>query len=106
MNTYRHKMLLSAAAIALSCSVVQAQDTDTDGSEAVPQNDLLNATLWMANSVEYDATVEGIFALAKLRLDEALEDKDWTAVPDKQGDGYQEEPVAIIADLDEALKAV
>lgn len=53
MSYRRHrKTILSAAVIALSCTAMtaHAQDTDTDESEAVGQNDLLNATLWMSNS--------------------------------------------------------
>lgn len=53
MSYRRHrKTVRSAAVIALSCTAMtaQAQDTDTDESEAVGQNDLLNATLWMSNS--------------------------------------------------------
>jgi acid phosphatase len=74
-----------------------------DETAAVPQNDLLNATLWMQQSVEYKATVRGIFALAKIRLDEALADPSWTAVPDMQGDNFKDEPVAIVTDLDETV---
>ena len=88
----------SAAGFCLSITGGFAQDTQT-----VPQNDLLNATLWMQNSVEHKAVSRGLFDLAKLRLDQALADKAWTATPDKEGANYQDEPVAIIADLDETL---
>ncbi|WP_417806199.1 5'-nucleotidase, lipoprotein e(P4) family [Thioclava sp.] len=88
----------SAAGLCLSTAVSVAQD-----AQAVPQNDLLNATLWMQNSVEHKAVTRGLFDLAKLRLDQALADKAWTAAPGKEGAKYQDEPVAIIADLDETL---
>ena len=67
---------------------------------AVPQNDLLNATLWVTNSVEFKATAEGAYALARIRLDEALADKSWTAATEQTGD-YQNLPPAVILDADE-----
>jgi len=68
-------------------------------AEATPQNDLLNAELWMQTAVEYRANCLTVYALAKLRLDEALADKTWTAY-DQTG-GYQDLPPAVILDLDE-----
>jgi 5'-nucleotidase (lipoprotein e(P4) family) len=68
-------------------------------AEPVPQNDLLNAELWMQTAVEYRANCLGAYALARLRLDEALADKGWTAW-DQTGD-YRELPPAVILDLDE-----
>ncbi len=71
------------------------------GADPVPQNDLLNATLWVSNAVEYKANTLGAFALARIRLDEALADKSWTATG--QRGAYQDLPPAIIADVDETL---
>ena len=68
-----------------------------------PQNDLLNATLWMQRSVEYKANSLAIFALAKMRLDQALADKNWTGAPVEQTGAYQDLPPALILDLDETL---
>ncbi len=68
-------------------------------ADPVPQNDLLNAELWMQTAVEYRANCLAIYALAKTRLDEALADKDWTAY-DQTG-GYHDLPPAVILDLDE-----
>lgn len=70
-------------------------------AEPVPQNDILNATLWVSNAVEYKANSLGAFALARMRLDEALADKNWTATA--QSGAYQDLPPAIIADVDETL---
>ena len=72
------------------------------GQEAVSQNDLLNATLWMENSVEYKANTLSMFQLAKIRLDEALADKNWTAATEQTG-AYQDLPPAIVFDADETL---
>lgn len=72
-------------------------------SEAVPQDDRLNAVLWAQQAVEYKATTDGIYALATMRLDQALADPDWTAAPDLQGEAYQDLPPAIILDADETV---
>jgi 5'-nucleotidase (lipoprotein e(P4) family) len=68
--------------------------------DAVPQNDLLNATLWVSNSVEYKANTIAMYQLAKIRLDEALADKNWTAATEQTG-AYQDLPPAVILDADE-----
>jgi len=68
-----------------------------------PQNDLLNATLWMQNSAEYRANSLAIFTLARLRLDQALADTRWTAAPAEQTGAYQNFPPAIVVDIDETI---
>ena len=72
-------------------------------TEAVPQDDRLNAVLWAQQAVEYKATTDGIYALAAMRLDQALADPDWIAAPDLQGAAYQDLPPAIILDADETV---
>jgi acid phosphatase len=71
-------------------------------AEDPPANDLLNAVLWMQRSVEYKATALAAFALARLRLDQALADPSWTAAPKEQVGNYQTLPPAVIVDLDES----
>jgi acid phosphatase len=66
-----------------------------------PPHDLLNATLWMQKSLEYKANSIAVFALARMRLDEALTDKNWTGAPAEQTGNYQDLPPAIVVDLDE-----
>jgi 5'-nucleotidase (lipoprotein e(P4) family) len=68
-----------------------------------PQSDLLNATLWMQKSVEYKANSIAVFTLAKMRLDQALADKNWTAAPVEQTGNYQNLPPAIVVDVDETV---
>jgi 5'-nucleotidase (lipoprotein e(P4) family) len=68
-----------------------------------PANDLLNAVLWMQRSVEYKASALAAFALARLRLDQALTDPSWTAAPKEQTGTYQTLPPAVILDIDETL---
>jgi 5'-nucleotidase (lipoprotein e(P4) family) len=85
---------LGATLLALGATATLAQ---------TPQNDLLNATLWMQRSVEYKANSLAVFALAKMRLDQALADKKWTGAPVEQTGNYQDLPPALILDADETL---
>src|SRR6266404_8330280 len=68
-----------------------------------PASDLLNAVLWMQRSVEYKASALTAFALARIRLDQALTDPNWTAAPKEQTGAYQSLPPAIILDVDETI---
>ncbi|MET0849649.1 MAG: 5'-nucleotidase, lipoprotein e(P4) family [Candidatus Rokuibacteriota bacterium] len=70
---------------------------------AAPANDLLNAVLWMQRSVEFKAAALGAFALARMRLDQGLADRSWTAAPREQTGAYQSLPPAIILDIDETI---
>jgi acid phosphatase len=85
-------VLVSALALA---APVRAQDP--------PAQDLLNAVLWMQRSVEYKAAALTAFALARLRLDQALADPSWTAAPKEQTGAYQSLPPAVILDVDETI---
>jgi len=86
------------AAVALAGFVGMAAPAIAQG---VPQNDNLNATLWMQRSVEYKGAALTAYALAKFRLDQALADKNWTGAPAEQKGSFQNLPPAIIVDLDE-----
>lgn len=103
MTQRRLRPACALTALALAAVVSGGLCAPLAAQEAVPQNDLLNATAWMETSVEYKATVTQLFKLAKMQLDEALADKSWTAVPDKQAAGFDALPVAIVSDLDETL---
>lgn len=70
---------------------------------ATPANDALLATLWTQRSVEYKANALTVFALARIRLDEALADMNWTAAPAEQKADYQGLPPAVVLDVDETL---
>jgi acid phosphatase len=91
-------MLAAAFSAGLSCTALPAAAAD----DAVPQNDTLNAVLWMQRSIEYKANTIAIYALAKIRLDEALADKSWTAATEQTG-AYQDLAPAIIMDADETV---
>jgi 5'-nucleotidase (lipoprotein e(P4) family) len=87
---------LSVVAAATSACLISAP---TLAADPVPQNDLLNAELWMQTAIEYRANCLTVYALGKVRLDEALADTNWTAYD--QSGSYQNLPPAVIIDLDE-----
>ena len=89
----RTSLALGAVLVALSGTAARAQDA----------SDLLLAALWTQRSVEYKANALTVFALARIRLDEALVDKSWTAAPAEQTGDYQALPPAVILDIDETL---
>ncbi|MCA0246869.1 MAG: 5-nucleotide phosphatase [Proteobacteria bacterium] len=89
----RTSLALGAVLVALSGIAARAQDA----------SDLLLATLWTQRSVEYKANALTVFALARIRLDEALVDRSWTAAPAEQTGDYQTLPPAVILDIDETL---
>jgi len=78
-----------------SAAPVRAQDQ--------PAHDLLNAVLWMQRSAEYKASALTAFALARIRLDQALADPSWTAAPKEQTGAYPSLPPAVIVDVDETV---
>lgn len=79
-----------------------AGTTPALAAEPAP-NDGLNATYWTQSAVEAKANAYGQFMLAQLRLDQALADKSWTALPGEQAAGYENLPPAVILDLDETV---
>jgi acid phosphatase len=89
-------------AVALAAGLSAPGISAARAADAVPQNDLLNATLWVSNSIEFKATALQAYQLAKIRLDAALADKTWTAAAEQTGN-YQDLPPAIILDADETV---
>ena len=81
----------------VAAALAYLASTPSLASEAVPQSDLLNAEVWMQTAIEYRANCLTVYALANIRLDEALADKTWTAY-DQTG-SYQEMPPAVMLDL-------
>jgi len=91
----RRLMVLVSALAALVSGGARAQE--------VAPNDMLMAVLWTQRSVEYKANALTVFALAKIRLDEALADKSWTAAPLEQKGDFGALPPAVILDVDETV---
>ena len=90
---------LLALIVALGCATPQIARQAQDP----PASDLLNAVLWMQRSVEYKASALTAFALARVRLDQALADPTWTGAPREQTGAYQALPPAVILDVDETI---
>ncbi|MBT9383802.1 5'-nucleotidase, lipoprotein e(P4) family [Pseudooceanicola sp. CBS1P-1] len=103
LSSSRFCLTVSALAVAAATTLSLAGPVAAQDAAKVPQDDLLNATVWMETSVEYKATVTQLFKQAQTQLDKALADKSWTAVADKEPAGYEDLPVAIVSDLDETL---
>jgi len=91
----RKFLVLGTVLAALSIGAARAQE--------VAPKDMLLATLWTQRSVEYRGNALTVFALAKIRLDQALADKNWTAAPGEQKGEYQNLPPAVVLDVDETL---
>lgn len=91
---------LLSGAVVLSLLAGSAVAADPAPQGPVPQNDLLNAELWMQRSVEYKANALAVYALGRIQLDKALADKTWTAATEQAGN-YQDLPPAVVLDLDE-----
>jgi acid phosphatase len=87
-----------------ACAPVPVQRTaDRPPAADPPASDLLNAVLWMQRSVEFKASALTAFALARIRLDQALADPSWTGAPTEQTGAYQSLPAAVIVDIDETI---
>jgi 5'-nucleotidase (lipoprotein e(P4) family) len=91
--TMKRTLALGAVVAMLSAGMAQAQTP-------VP-HDGLEANLWTQRSVEFKGNALTIFALARLRLDQALADKSWTAAPVEQKGDFANLPPAIVLDIDE-----
>jgi acid phosphatase len=92
----RKSLLIGLLFALLSGGMVRAQNTP-------PAHDFLLANLWMQRAVEYRANALAIYALARIRLDEALLDRSWTAAPGEQKGDFQNLPPAVVLDVDETL---
>jgi len=84
------------------CAVVEKMKSES-AAPAVSANDNLNAVLWTQHSVEFKGNAETAFALARIRLDQALKDRRWTAAPAEQTGKFGNLPPAVVLDVDETL---
>jgi 5'-nucleotidase (lipoprotein e(P4) family) len=96
-------MIVRVTALLILLVVTALAGIGPAAAQDPPASDLLNAVLWMQRSVEYKASALTAFALARVRLEQALTDSSWTAAPREQTGSYQSLPPAVILDLDETL---
>lgn len=69
-----------------------------------PADDSLNATVWFQTSVERDLVYTAIYRAAGDRLDAALKDRRWDALPkDERTNDVSKLPPSIIVDVDETV---
>lgn len=99
---WRLGMVLGAVLVLGGCGAQPLRPEAT--VPAAPAHDNLNATLWMQQAAEYQATVRGIYAAALRALDAALQDPGWDALPAGETQpGFEQRAPAIIVDADETL---
>lgn len=79
--------------------VSAAPQTAVSARPCNPGDTILNATLWVETSAEYQASARQTYAVARRLLDTALADQSWSALD--QGPSAASLPPAIILDLDE-----
>ncbi len=85
---------------------------DAAAPECRPAHETLHGLLWMQTAAEYQISATSAYRLARIQLDRALADKDWTAMPeDGQAAGAvgakkrasRRKPPAVILDIDETV---
>jgi 5'-nucleotidase (lipoprotein e(P4) family) len=96
-----------ATVLLSACAAMPATRTAPSTSiaaETPPADDSLNATVWFQTSVERDLVFREIYRAAGARLDAALVDKGWDALPKEDRDNDPRAlPPAIIVDVDETV---
>jgi len=91
-------LLLSA------CASMPAASPASVAAQSPPPDDSLNATVWYQTSVERDLVYRAIYRAAGARLDAALADMTWDALPKEDRDNDPRAlPPAIIVDVDETV---
>ena len=66
-------------------------------------NDNLNAVLWDQTRGRGASDMTQAYVLARIRLDEALADKNWTADPSVQTGDFANKPPAVVLDVDDTV---
>jgi 5'-nucleotidase (lipoprotein e(P4) family) len=96
----RRSLTFGALALAVPGGAFPIAAARADTAEPQP-SDLLLATLWLQDSVEYRGNAVTAYTLARLRLDQALADKNWTAAPAEQRGDFAGLTPAVVLDIDE-----
>ena len=98
------RMSLHAAALLAAVLVALGGCQHGDAPQASPPpDDNLNAVLWTQRAIEAKGNAQGAYALATIRLDEALADRSRTAAPAEQTGNFERLPPAIVLDVDETV---
>lgn len=90
--------------VTMAYIVSTAPAPDSSGSDQQIAADGLMATLWVQSSAEYRGAALQSYALARLMLDRALADPEWSAALEQQGAaGIAGLTPAVILDVDETV---
>ncbi|MFN0059902.1 MAG: 5'-nucleotidase, lipoprotein e(P4) family [Planctomycetota bacterium] len=102
-----HKKIRHVGSIAalglITWAFISAQETPAPPPPRTNPHELLNATLWIQRAAEYRACCWQAYALARVQLDRALTDPNWTAALEQTGAALEGLPPAVILDLDETV---
>lgn len=90
-------LLVLVSVIGLSALSFAQEKPPTAGVHPV-----LQGTLWMQTSPEYQMVTREIYSLARMKLDAALKDSAWTAATEQTGN-FSGLPPAVILDVDETV---
>ncbi len=83
---------------------IAAEPAHAPAVDNPPADDSLNATVWFQTSVERDLVFREIYRAAGERLDAALKDASWDALPrEDRSNDPRKLPPAIIVDVDETV---
>ena len=97
-------VLLGGCASAPIATTAAPAPAEAPAPLAPPADDSLNATVWFQTSVERDLVYTAIYRAAGQRLDAALRDKRWDALPkEERSNDPSKLPPAIIVDIDETV---
>ena len=95
-------MNMRLLSILLICLVLTPFYSCQQKSETQKSHETLHAVLWMQRSAEFKALSIQAYRLAEMQLQQALNNKNWTAALEQVGD-YQNLPPAIVLDVDETV---
>ncbi|HEU0306769.1 MAG TPA: HAD family acid phosphatase [Lysobacter sp.] len=97
-------VLLGGCAGAPVATTPAPEPAESPAPQGPPADDSLNATVWFQTSVERDLVYTAIYRAAGQRLDAALRDKRWDALPkEERTNDPSTLPPAIIVDIDETV---
>jgi 5'-nucleotidase (lipoprotein e(P4) family) len=103
MKLFKALVCVATLSLAGCLNIDAAFDWNLPGPDnQIKSDDRLYATYWTQQSAEYRGSAKMAYAIARLRLDQALADKTWTAAAEQTA-GFQDLPPAIILDVDETV---
>lgn len=99
---------LLAAVLLTACAVTPPQPTAAPIVESASlqsmADDNLNAVTWTQTAVEHDLILREIYRLAREKLDTAMADRSWDALPhEERAADPKNLPPAVILDVDETV---